>query len=322
MFQLWNGAAVIELADVRAFVRVAELHSISASARAMGAPKSSVSRALSRLEDAIGSTLVERSTRRLRLTDAGELLLPHALRIINEVEEAEAAVGQLVGTPQGTVRVSAPFAFALGALTVMLPDFLARYPAVDVVLLPDAGLADLSAGDADLIVRIAPLPDTSMVAHRLGTVELWTCASPSYLAAHGTPDSVSDLAEHNIIGLTGPEVTWSFRNAAGRMEDVVLHARVVLPDPALIQSALTRGLGIGQLPEYMADDAIRRGELSRILPEVGPAMSVAFALFPSRKGLPIKARVFLDALAAHVASRRRPSSLANPNTARPPGRAL
>ncbi len=309
---------MIELADVRAFVRVAELHSISASARAMGAPKSSISRAVSRLEDAIGSTLVERSTRRLRLTDAGHLLLPHALRIMNEVEDAEAALGRLVGTPQGTLRVSAPYAFALGAVTSMLPAFLARYPAVNVVLLPDASWTDLAAGDADLIIRITPLPDTSMVARRLGTVELWTCASPGYLAARGSPGSVSDLAEHDIVGLAGPEVTWSFRNAAGRMEDIVLHTRVALPDPALVQSALAGGAGIGQLPEYMADEAIRRGELTRILADIGPATSDAFALYPSHKGLSIKARVFLDALAAHAAHRQRPSSLVGSG---PPGRA-
>ncbi len=296
---------MMELTDLRAFVRVAELNSISASSRAMGAPKSTISRALARLEATMGSALVERSTRRLRLTDAGHLLLPHARRIVSEVEEAEAALGRFVGTPQGTLRVSVPYAFALGAVTAMLPEFLARYPGVDVVLLQDANWTDVSAADADLMIRISPLPDTSMVARRLGTVELWTCASPGYLAARGAPKSVADLAEHEIVGLVGPEVTWSFRNAAGRMEGVVLHARVVVPDPALVQSALVCGAGIGQLPEYMAVAAINRGELARILADIGPAMTDAFALYPSHKGLSIKARVFLDALVAHVGARRR-----------------
>ena len=296
---------MMELTDLRAFVRVAELNSISASGRAMGAPKSTISRALARLEATMGSALVERSTRRLRLTDAGHLLLPHARRIVSEVEEAEAALGRFVGTPQGTLRVSVPYAFALGAVTAMLPEFLARYPGVDVVLLQDANWTDVSAADADLMIRITPLPDTSMVARRLGTVELWTCASPGYLAARGAPKSVADLAEHEIVGLVGPEVTWSFRNAAGRMEGVVLHARVVVPDPALVQSALVCGAGIGQLPEYMAVAAINRGELARILADIGPAMTDAFALYPSHKGLSIKARVFLDALVAHVGARRR-----------------
>ncbi len=294
----------MDLNQLRAFVQVAELRSISASARAIGAPKSTISRELARLEAAVGSALVERSTRRLRLTDAGQLLLPHAVRIMSEVDEAEAALGRFAGTPRGTLRVSAPYAFALGAVTPMLPGFLAQYPDVDVVLERDASWTEISMGNADLIIRISPLPDTSMVGRRIATVELWTCASPGYLAARGAPADLAGLAGHDIVGLVGPEVRWSFRNAAGRMEDVVVHARSVLPDPALIQGALASGAGIGQLPDYMAAEAIGRGELTRILGDLGPATSDAFALYPSHRGLSIKARVFIDALVASVASRR------------------
>ncbi len=294
----------MELSDIRAFVRLAKLGSISAAARALGAPKSSVSRALARLEAAVGSTLVERSTRHLRLTDAGHLLLPLAERIMNEVDEAEAALGRYAGLPQGTLRVSVPYAFALGTITPMLPDFLARYPEVDVVLEREASWNELSAGDADLFIRLSPLPETAMVGRRLATVELWTCASPRYVAAHGAPGSMADLAQHEILGLVGPEVTWSFGNEAGRIEEVVLHARAVLPDPVLLRGVLTNGAGIGQLPDFMAAESIGRGELTRILPGLGPATANAFALYPSHRGLPIKARVFIDALVAHVSATR------------------
>ena len=294
----------MELSDVRAFVSLAKLRSISGAARALGAPKSSVSRALARLEAAVGSTLVERSTRQIRLTDAGTLLLPHAERITNEVEEAEAALGRFAGIPQGTLRVSVPWAFALAVVVPMLPAFLARYPEVNVVLENDADWTSISAGQAEVFIRVTPLPDTAMVARRIATVELWTCASPSYITAHGAPGSVDDLATHEIVGLAGPEVTWSFRNAAGRMEDVTLQTRAALPDVALIQNALIGGAGIGQIPDYMAATSIRRGELTRIFPDFGSATVGAHALYPSHRGLSIKARVFIDALLAYEAARR------------------
>ncbi len=302
-FPIWNVRMMLELTDVRVFARVAELRSISGSARALGAPKSSVSRSLSRLEAALGSVLVERSTRRLRLTDAGRLFLPHALRILNEVEEAEATLGRFAGTPYGTLRISAPYAFTLGAMIPMLPAFLARYPDVGVVFERDLNWTDVSAGHADLIIRVGSLPDTAMIARRLATVELWTCASPGYVAARGSPACEADLAAHDIVGLTGPTVSWSFR-AGGQMKEVKLPTRAVIPDPVLIQGVLAAGGGIGQLPDYMAAEAIRKGELLRVLPQVGPATSDAFALYPSHRSLPAKARVFLDALAADIAARR------------------
>ena len=295
---------MFDLFDLRAFTRVSELGSVSGSARALGAPKSSVSRSLSRLETALGSVLVERSTRRLRLTDAGALFLPHALRILDDVAEAEAVLGQFAGVPRGTLRVSAPYAFIVGALTPMLPAFLQRYPEVDVVLETDMSWIGLTPGDADLLIRIGPLHDTAMVARRLATVELWTCASPGYVAARGSPSGVADLAAHDIVGLTGPSVSWSFRLAEGRVEDVTLQTRAVVPDPALIQGVLAAGAGIGQLPDYMAAEAIGKGDLVRVLAQVGPATSDAFVLYPSHRSLSAKVRVFIDALVTCVAERR------------------
>ncbi len=295
---------MLDLSDVRAFARIAELGSISGAARALVAPKSSVSRSLSRLEQALGSVLVERATQRLHLTDTGHLFLPYALRILQEVEDAEVTLGRFAGVPRGTLRISAPFAFTKGALIPMLPGFLARYPEVNVAFEADAGWSSLATGDADLFMRVGPLPTTTMVARRLATVELWICASPAYLAARGSPASASALAAHDIVGLTGPEVIWPFRSAGGRVEEITLHTRAVLPDTALVQSVLAAAGGIGQLPDYMAADSIAKGELVRVLPEIGAATSDAFALFPSHHGLLPKARVFIDAAAAYIADRR------------------
>ena len=230
------------------------------------------------------------------------MLQPHAQRILGEVDEAEAAVGGFAGVPRGTLRVNAPYAFAMGALAPMLPGFLQRYPGVDVVLEME-DRPDLPAGDADLLIRIGPLPDSSMVARRLVTVELWTCASPAYLAARGTPARVADLAAHEIVGLKR-KVLWSFRVADGEAMDIELQVRAVLADAALTQLVLVGGGGIGRLPDFMAGEAIARGELVRVLPEMRPETTDVHAVFPSHRSLSAKVRVFIDELVVRTAAQR------------------
>lgn len=154
---------MLDLIDVRAFARIADLRSVSAAARALKAPKSSVSRSLARLEAAVGAVLVERSTRHLRLTDVGALFHPHALRILNDVDEAETALGSFAGVPRGTLRVNALYAFALALLAPMLPAFLARYPEVRVTLDVDNRQVDVLAEQADLMIRIGTLATSGLI---------------------------------------------------------------------------------------------------------------------------------------------------------------
>ena len=314
-FPIWNDDAMIELPDLRAFTHVAELRSVTGSARALGAPKSSVSRSLSRLEAALGSALVERSTRQLRLTDAGRLFLPHARQILSDVDEAEAAVGRFTGAPRGTLRVSAPYAFIQGTLIPMLPAFLERYPEVETVFELSTNQTELAPGEADLVIWIGPLPQTAMIVRRLASIELWTCASPAYVAARGPPSCTAELAAHDIVGIAGPHVTWSFLDAAGRTLEVRLRTRTVLPDAGLIRDAIAGGAGIGQLPDFMAATAIARGELVRILPDTRPATSDAFVLYPSHRSLSAKVRVFIDALVVQVMTRRAEFSRSVPDPA-------
>jgi DNA-binding transcriptional LysR family regulator len=172
---------MLDLNDLRAFARIADVGSVSGAARALKLPKSSVSRALMRLEEAVGAMLMERSTRHLRLTDAGLLLQRHARRILDDVGEAENALGGLIGLPRGDLRISAPFTFATGPLTEMLPRFLKQYPEVRVVLSVDNRNIDLLTEDIDVVIRIGPLRDSGLIARRLATFALWPCASPAYL---------------------------------------------------------------------------------------------------------------------------------------------
>ena len=174
---------MLDLNDLRTFARIADLGSLSGAARTLGIPKSSASRSLARLEGAAGAALIERSTRHLRPTDAGRLLQRHARRILDDVGETEDALTGLIGMPRGTLRVSVGFTFAVGPLAPMLPD-------------------------------------SELIARRLTTTALWTCASPAYLAVRGTPTTVGDLRVHELTSRVDRRSTWRFRSPDGAAQEI------------------------------------------------------------------------------------------------------
>lgn len=299
---------MLDLVNLRAFARIADLGSISGAARALRMPKSSVSRSLSRLEEAVGAALIERSTRHLRLTDAGLLLQRHARRILDDVGEAENAIGGLVGQPRGDLRVSVPFTFAAGPLAPMLPAFLKRYPDVRVILGVDNRNVDLLTEEIDVVIRIGPLADSALIARRLATFELWPCASPAYLAARGVPARPRDLAGHAIIAHASRERVWRFGSRQGAAAtEVELNSIAVVPEPAVAKTMLIAGAGIAWLPDFHAADAIAEGSLVRLLPEWDAGTVEAHALYPSHRSLSAKVRVFIDALIGELARRSEPS---------------
>lgn len=295
---------MLALEDVSAFLRIADTGSLSAAARLLGLPKSSMSRSVARLESAVGTILVERSSRGLRLTDAGAVFLTSAQRIIAEVDEAQLAVDGLVGVPRGTLRINAAVTFAAGLIAPMLPAFLARYPEVRVLLDTENRVIDLAREEADVAIRVGPLEDSDLIARKLGVVELWPCASPAYLQAHGEPRMVAGLEEHALFGWTDGPSEWSFTTPDGRPESVAVPPRSVVPEPLVFQTVLAGGAGIGRLPDFLAVPAIRNGSLVRLLPDHGCESVDAHALYPSRRSLSSKVRVFIDALVAHGRANR------------------
>ena len=309
-FQSWNGRAVLDLSDLRAFARIADLGSISAAARALRMPKSSVSRSLVRLEDAVGTSLIERSTRHLRLTDAGLLMQRHARRILDDVGEAENAIGGLIGEPTGDLRVSVPFTFAAGPLAPMLPRFLKRYPKVRVILTVDNRNVDLLTEEIDVVIRIGPLADSALIARRLAAFELWPCASPTYLEECGTPTKPTDLKTHAIIAHTGLERVWRFAPPVGAAIEVELESIAVVPEPAVVRTMLLGHAGVGWLPDFHAADDIANSSLVRLLPRWSAGSVEAHALYPSHRSLSAKVRVFIDALVEQLSHRIEGTGLA------------
>ncbi len=291
---------MFEVSDLRIFVRIADRASISGAARALRVPKSSVSRSLVRLEKMAGSALVERSTRHLRLTDAGTLLLRHAHKILEDVGEAENALTGIVGVPRGTLRVNAPFTFTAGLLAPMLPAFLTRYPEMRVSLFVESRPAETFANDADIAITIGPLRDSEFIARKLATIRLLLCASPAYLTEHGEPNHLDELAGHSLLGIVDRRFTWRFRIPAGSVEEFEFLPSNVVTEPAAAQTLLIGGAGIGRLPDYLAADALARGMLVRVLPHHEGDSVDAHALYPSHRSLSAKVRVFVDALVEHL----------------------
>lgn len=282
----------MELADLRAFARITDLMSVSAAARSLGQPKSGVSRALARLERQVGAVLVDRSTRHLRLTDAGLVFRPHALRILADVDEASAALDGLAEVPAGALRVSLPFTVATALVAPMLPGFMTAFPQVRVVLMVENRFIDMPVEQADLVIRVGPLPDSDLIARHLRTSETWLCASPAYVAAHGSPDRVAELKDHALIGYADRCAT--YRDAHGGV--IELPPRIAVSDSAAMLPVVLGDGGIARLPDFLAGPHIDAGRLTRLWPSsIDDGLDI-HALYPSHRALSPKVRVFIDAL--------------------------
>ena len=290
----------MDLFDLRAFARIAELSSISAAARTLSLPKSSISRSLTRLEADIGAILVDRSTRHLRLTDAGTLFRPHALRILADVDEAGRAFDGFAGVPRGTLRVSVPFTLAVALVSPMLPSFLASYPEVRVVLDVENRIIDMPVEPADLVIRVGTLPDSDLIARHLMTTEVWTCASPAYLERHETPVTVGDLGRHALIGGFDRPMVWSYRLPNGKIERIDFRSAHVVSDSAVLEALLIGSVGIGRLPDFLARKSVASGHLVRLLSDTqGDAIDI-HAIYASHRSLSAKVRVFIDTLVSEL----------------------
>ena len=294
----------MELADLRAFIQIAEYASISEAARVLKQPKSSVSRGLARLEDSVGAALVDRSSQHLRLTDAGVLLRSRAMRLLDEADDVRAALDGLAERPRGRLRVNAPYTFAVGLIGPMLSGFVRTYPDIQVVLDIDNKLVNLHAVDLDLAVRVGSLADSHLVAQKLTSVALWACASPAYLQEHGIPQQPADLKRHRLVARIDDVSQWGFRDSEGTRVEIDVRPDLVIPEPAVMLTIALAGAGIARLPDFIAREAIASGHLVQVLPDLQADKVDVHALYTSRRALPVKARVFVRALFEHLTATR------------------
>ena len=285
----------MDLNRVAVFVRVVEEGGFSAAARALRLPKSSVSRAVALLEEELGARLLQRSTRKVHLTEAGTAFYDRASRGLAGVEEAGAAVADLQGSLRGPIRVTAPVDAGVWLIAPVIARFVALHPAVHVDAVLTGRIVDLVAEGFDFALRAGGVRDTSLVARKLAHVDAALFATPAYLARKGTPARPADLASHDCI-LFRPDrgrVTWTLTGPAGE-ETVEVTGPVGADDFAFVQRIVLAGAGIGLLPSFLCSEAAASGGLVRVLPGLTGLGGNFHLVYPSARYLPARAAAFRD----------------------------
>ncbi|WP_205526021.1 LysR family transcriptional regulator [Pyxidicoccus trucidator] len=284
------------------FAEVVATGGITAAAERLGLRKSTVSRRLSALEARLGIRLLERNTRRLRLTEAGRDYHAHCARLVSEAREVNRAVSESRGTPQGTLRI-ATLSLLGELLTPLISEFLLRQPLMRVELSLAEAHVDLIAEEYDLALRTGPLADSTLVARRLGRLRTGYYASPTYLSRHGTPRTSEELKGHECVLLAEPgtDEVWFFGEGK-RARTVPVSGRLRVPSVRAGQSAARAGLGVVRLPASLVVDDVRGGMLVPVLEDQTPPGIPVFAVYPSSRQLPPKVRAFLTLLSERSAS--------------------
>ncbi|HLG83551.1 MAG TPA: LysR substrate-binding domain-containing protein [Bradyrhizobium sp.] len=282
--------------DLQLFAAIADKGGITAAARHLGLTKSLVSRELAALEERLGTRLVHRTTRKTSLTGAGELLATHARRIVEETENAQAAIEAMREAPRGNLKVSAPFSILRFVLLPRIAEFRSRYPDIRLSFDASSRVLDLVDEGVDVAIRIGELPPSSLVARRLTTTPVVLVAAKSYLARRGIPAVPGDLVGHDILNLrpeAEPEL-WSLTRDDRNTQTVNVAPAVAVHDPGLLLDLVRQGLGVAPAPLLYARQAIDRGEIVRILPDYVRSVVPIHAVYPSRRMLAPKVRAFVE----------------------------
>lgn len=282
--------------DLRVFAAIVELGGISAAARKLNMQKSSVSRDLAALEERLGTRLIQRTTRRISLTDAGEVLAAFAQRVTEELENAEAAVDALHGEPRGHLVTTVPYAIMRFVLAPRMAEFHARYPHLHVSIDPSIRVLGLFEAGIDVAIRVGELPTSSLVARTLLHTTVILVASPAYIAEHGAPDDPTHLTQHRVIDLSSKasRSAWQLYKQNGEAISVMVEPTLAINEPSIALDLAIQGMGITTLPMLYAAKALRTGALQRVLPDFDRGRRGIHAVYPSRRLLTPKVRAFID----------------------------
>ena len=288
-----------KLAGIETFITVADCQSFSAAAEQLRMSKAMVSKHVQQLEQQLGTRLFARTTRHLRLTDAGTAYLAGCRRILDALTTLEHEIGQFSDQPHGLLKVLAPTSFGSFQLAPVIAEYAQRYPSVQVQLnLSDRPVGLMEEG-VDVAVQIGALADSSMIARRIAEVQLQICAAPAYLARHGEPRTLADLPQHNCLRYSQGQRKglWLFRDAG---EDVTLrvHGDFEATTGDAVRMAALGGLGLVQLPSYMVREDLAAGRLTAVLAAYAPAPVPLFAVVAHRD-LSATVREFVNLLAEH-----------------------
>jgi DNA-binding transcriptional LysR family regulator len=292
------------LEAMAAFVAVVEAGGFSAAARRLGAPLTSVSRRVADLEDHLKVRLLTRTTRKVTLTDTGQVYFQRCRRLLDELGESERLASGEYQAPRGGLTVSAPLALGRLHLAPIVAEFLAAYPDIDIELLLSDKVANLVADGVDVAIRVGQLPDSSLKALRVGGIRHVVCASPAYLARHGTPLRPSDLGAHQCVTFTGLEGAkeWTFRGGR-KVERLAVRSRLAVNTAEAAADASCAGTGITRLLCYQVSSAVLDGRLQLLLRKFEPAPLPVSLVSPDARLMPHKLRAFMDFVAPRLKAR-------------------
>lgn len=284
------------------FSALVEGGSFVAAATKLDTSSAAVSRQISALEEHLGVRLVNRTTRRLSLTEAGTSFYERAQQILSDIAETEAIAGQHAVNPSGLLRISAPLSFGITALGRLLPEFQRRYPDMRLDIDLTDRVVDLVHDGIDIAMRIAQAPSPNLVARKIAPVRMIVCASPRYLAAHGTPQTPEELQHHTTLGYTylASGDNWTFLDASCRTITVRVHSSVHANNGDLLRRLAQEDGGIIAQPKFIVWQDIEEGRLVRLLPDWTLGSFNLYAIYLSRRFLSAKVRAFVDFLAAEI----------------------
>lgn len=290
------------LTDIAVFVQVVDSGSFTVAAKRLKLSKSVVSKYVTRLENRLGARLLNRSTRRLSLTEVGRVFYTRSLQGLQELEEASAEVLRLQGAPRGTLRINTPMSFGILHIAPLLPDFLSRYPELSVDMSLDDRKVDLVEEGFDVAVRISDLPDSSLVARRLGPCRHVVCAAPEYLKHYGIPRTPEDLSEHNAITFRYQESPneWHFLSPEGRHVSVAVSGSIQINNSLALREALIQGGGITLTPTFVVGSDIRAGRLRPVLTDYRAMEISIYIIYSQRRHLSPKVRTFIDFMVERI----------------------
>jgi DNA-binding transcriptional LysR family regulator len=280
---------------MKTLVAAVEAGSFSAASRKLGMPLATVSRKVSEIEAHLKTQLIVRNSRRLTLTDAGRVYVESCKSILEQIGEAERAASGEYSEPRGDLTITAPIVFGRLHVLPIIADFIRAYPDIDVRLIQADRVVNLLEEHVDVAIRIGELPDSSLIAAKIGSIRRVVCGSPSYLAQKGLPNAPADLKAHDSItfaGLASPE-TWTFRKGKSEVS-VPVHSRLVVNTAEAAIDAAVAGIGLTRVLCYQIATARRSGTLAIVLEEFEPAPWPVSLVYAGQARLPLKLRAFID----------------------------
>jgi len=302
-----------DLNDLQFFAMVVEHGGFAAAERALGVPKSRLSRRIAQLESDLGVRLLQRSTRKFAVTEVGQSVYRHAQTMLAEAQAAREAVDRVSAAPRGIIKVSCPVALAQELLAPLLPGFMKQHPQVRIQLHVSNRRVDVIQEGFDVALRVRSqlTDDGEMVARSFGQLRELLVASPRYLDRVGRPRQPADLAGHTTLSMSEDDARqrWTLHGPEGQVQRVDLTPALMAQDFPLLLAAARDGLGVVLLPELSCAEAIRRGELEVVLPDWNLPQGICHAIYPSRRGLLPAVRAFIDFLAEVLPAKIQDSKL-------------